>query len=327
MPIIPGGAEDPAERIERLIEHQAPEIRAAFLAAVAQIQNRNTIEAIVEMLESGNTQQLFAAVQPAAEIFATSYGTAVTEAGISTASFLSSEALSDPIAFDRARFNVVQVIQNEQQRLIRIFTQEQNQVIRNALQDGFNRGLNPREQARNIRSTVGLAPVHEQWIANYRSQLEGRLDGLPSRAVLRRQLRDRRFDRSVERALRDGRPLEADRINRMVERYRERMVAFHAEIVGRTEALSAVHQGSRATYEQAIEAGQFTAEELERRWWTARDERVRHSHRLLHDTTRGFNEPWQALGGSLMFPGDPRGPLSETVQCRCSVTIRLRPPS
>ena len=50
----------------------------------------------------------------------------------------------------------------------------------------------------------------------------------------------------------------------MVERYRERYVKYRAEVIGRTEALRAVHAGNYEGYLQAIDEGAINREELQR---------------------------------------------------------------
>lgn len=326
MPVVPGGASDPKRRLERLLAEQEPAIRTAFLLAVQDIRDAQTIDQLAALIEAGRIGDLLDAVRPASEVLAASYGAAVTEAAIDTAAFLTDTALTNRMVFDRARARVFDVIANEQQRLIRIFTSETNQVITETLQDGFTRGINPRQQARQIREAVGLTPYQERVIRNYRAQLAGGRNGAPSRSVFRRALHDKRSNRVIERAIKNAEPLSEDQIDSMVTRYRRRWVNYHAEVVARTEALSAIHQGSDLTYRQAIEDGTLTADQLVRTWVTARDERVRGSHRALNGVTAGFGEGevWRARGGNLRFPGDPSGPLSETAQCRCIVTVRIR---
>jgi HK97 family phage portal protein len=52
-------------------------------------------------------------------------------------------------------------------------------------------------------------------------------------------------------------------------------------------------------------------------WFTALDERVRASHKLMHGLKIPVNQPWVVNGSSLRFPGDPQGAASETINCRC----------
>jgi len=215
---------------------------------------------------------------------------------------------------DRAVFHM----QQERLRYIRGFTAEQRKATRAALTDGIERGLNPRDQARNFRSSVGLTAKQQGAVINYRRLLTN-LDG----DALDRQLRDRRFDRTIARSIREGKPLTRKQIDAMVTRYNERYIKYRSEVIGRTEALRAVHSGNDEMYRQAIDLGEVSPQQLERTWVTARDGRVRDTHSALGGTKRGIDESWETHNGSIRYPGDPDAPSAETIQCRCSLATRI----
>jgi hypothetical protein len=53
-------------------------------------------------------------------------------------------------------------------------------------------------------------------------------------------------------------------------------------------------------------------------WFTALDERVRRTHRVMHGLRVPIGQSWVLGSGStLRFPGDPMGAASETINCRC----------
>ena len=187
--------------------------------------------------------------------------------------------------------------------------------------------MNPREQARLFRNTIGLTESQEQAVRNFRRLLSAGRDGTPSTQALNRALSDGRFDRTVRRAIRQGDILSSAQVERMVDRYRERYVKYRAEVVARTEALRSVHEGTEEMYRQAIELGQFREDQLQRTWVTAGDERVRGSHRALNGEVRGLDGVWEAQGGTLRYPGDPNAPASESISCRCVLSTRVVPPS
>jgi uncharacterized protein with gpF-like domain len=174
--------------------------------------------------------------------------------------------------------------------------------------------------ARSVREQIGLTPRQAQWVENYRAELER-----GSRRALGRELRDRRFDPSVRRAIERGEALDDARINRMVDRYRERFTRYRSEVIARTEALRSVHEGTNEMYQQAIEEGALRADQIVRTWNATQDERTRDSHSTMHGQEVGPDEAFETPTGQLlMYPGDPTAPPSETVQCRCVVTTRLR---
>ena len=226
-------------------------------------------------------------------------------------------ALNVTIGFDVSNWRAVQHLRETRFRLISDITAEQRDAIQQALVEGTARGLNPRQQAVNVRLAIGLTGPQEIAARNYRISLErGSADALD------RELRDRRFDPRVRRAV-AGDPLTRQQIDRMVERYRDRQLRHRARVIAGTEALRAVHAGAHEAYQQAIESGNFSADEVVRTWGTAGDELVRPTHVAANGQRRGLDEPFVVGGARLRYPGDERGPGRETIKCRCVLSVRV----
>ena len=86
------------------------------------------------------------------------------------------------------------------------------------------------------------------------------------------------------------------------------LAGYRAEAIARTEMVGSYNAGSRAV---AVKSGVVLA----RQWLTAGDARTRESHMALNGVrTVSMDDPYP---NGLMFPGDPNGSASETVNCRC----------
>ena len=324
MAVRVGGAQDPAERIERVVSAQEAGFIRAFLSSIDNIIDATTLDELENLLLQGRVDQALSELDAAAAALGNQYGTAFSAAAGDTAQFLSTSALTVTVAFDQTNTRAVSAITANRLRLIREFSQGQRNATRAALQIGIQAGLNPNEQARTFRRSIGLTERQVRAVENYRRLLtQGRAGGLPSEAAIDRALRDVRGDRSVLRAIRDNRPLPAAQVDSLGDRYRNNYIRYRSRVIARTEALRSVHEGTEEMYQQAIDAGQVQADALQRRWNTARDERVRSSHMRLNGEIRGIGEVWQADEGPLRYPGDPDAPASETVQCRCVISTRI----
>lgn len=324
MPVPPEGIRDPASRIHAVINSLEPVFRDAFLDAVRILEDRNSLERLADLLERGAFVEALEALDEIGFELGRASGVALQRSAENAARFLA-QSLSVTIDFDQTNLRAVNAIQNNSLRLITQFTNEQRASVRIALTEGITRGLNPRDQARLIRQSIGLTSNQMRAVSNFERLLQARENGLPSREVLTRALRDGRFDRSIQRAIRTNTPLTVDQITRMVDRYRARFINYRAEVIARTESLRSAHEGSELMYDQAMQQGEFTAEQLVRRWNTARDDRVRDTHQLLEGTTQPVGTPWVTVAGNaLRFPGDPQAPASESVQCRCVISTRIR---
>jgi hypothetical protein len=312
---------DPSSRIEELLNSAEPRIARAFRAAIAQLGDELDLDQIEEMLNRGDLESALRYTQTVAERVGDASLVTFISSGQDTARFLSGLDLGT-IAFNQINVRAVAALQNNNLRLITEFTAEQRQATRLALLDGISRGLNPRDQARNFRDSVGLTERQQAAVINYRRLLSGSAD--EQREALSRELRDKRHDRSVERSISTGAPLSTEQVDKMVERYRQRYIKYRSEVIGRTEALRAVHEGVNEGYEQAIESGKLDRTQLERTWDSSKDGRVRNTHRSLDGQARNWGETWQTANGVLRYPGDPQAPAVETVQCRCLLVTRIK---
>ena len=313
-----------AALIQRLLRTSNRMIRDAFLRAIREVRSQDTLLQIADFLDQGNIEEALRFI----ETIPASVSTAVTFGVVNSgqeASALLSRVLSIPTSFDQTNQRAVSIIRSSRLRLITQFTNEQRIATNLALTDGIERGLNPRAQARNFRDSIGLTAYQQRAVMNYRQLL---LSG--SREALTRRLRDARFDRTVVNAIESGNVLNETQIDRMVNRYQERFIRYRSEVIARTEALRAVHQGTEELYQQAFETGELSPSQLERTWLIAGgtnaqgQSRTRDTHQTMNGQQRPVGEAFiSGAGVSLRYPGDEDAAAEETVQCRCVITTRF----
>lgn len=318
--------DDPAERINRILDTQEVRIARVFRTAIADLKGEIDLEELATLLEQGRVNDALDRLKFAADRLATASNVAFVTSGQSTADFLRNADVAR-IVFDQVNLNAVAAMQATRLELIREFTAEQLRATSLALISGVERGANPIVAARNFRDSIGLTTRQWSHVASYRAALErvGMDDAAASNA-LGRALRDGRGDKSIRAAAQAGRKLSPEKIDWLVERYTQRYVKHRAEVIGRTEALRAVHQGNEEAYRQAIASGELRAEQLSRTWRTRIDGRERDTHELLNGQERDWGETWETVNGVLRYPGDPEAPAVETIQCRCAILTRIRQP-
>lgn len=316
-----GGGVDPYARLEKLIASAEPRYQRRFMEVVRQIRNAVDLEKLEALIKAGRSAEALIEAELTALRLGNLWHTEFVTAGQATAGFLSG-ALNIVIDFNQVNFAAVNAMRLNELRLVTAFNQEMRQATQTALLDGIRAGTNPRAVALEFRDSIGLTPNQVSAVNNYRRMLEN-----GDRQFATRTLRDRRFDSTVLRSIEDDRSLSSSQVGRMVERYREKMLAYRAETISRTEALRSVHEGNRAMYQEAVEGGALDPTELFRTWIPAHDERVRESHRAMDGQRRGLDEAFTSgLGNRLLYPADPSAPAEDTVQCRCGVTTRFKKP-
>lgn len=188
--------------------------------------------------------------------------------------------------------------------------------IRAVLQNAFAMGGHPYVQARTIREGLGLTANQEAAVTNYRSLLLN-----SDRAALSRQLRDRRYDATLNQALGAdrSRALTDDQIDTMVGRYRQRMINMRATTIARTETIRAANAAQNMAWGQAAEAGLFDAKTARRFWFVTPDDRACPVCQAIpedNDEGVGLDEDFDTELGPV--PYAPAHTL-----CRCATYIRF----
>lgn len=90
-----------------------------------------------------------------------------------------------------------------------------------------------------------------------------------------------------------------------------------AVVVARTETMSAVNAGAYAgALRDAEERGELAPMKV---WLATEDERTRPTHKEADGQRTLLSSPFIVGGAQLRFPGDPKGPAQEVIQCRCTV--------
>ena len=215
---------------------------------------------------------------------------------------------------------------------------DEARAVRAILQTGQASGQSARKTALDLigriskqtgkRSggVVGLSGNFAESVANARTQL---LSGNATemKKYLLRARRDRRFDASVESAIRDGRPLKADDVNKIVGRYADRLLVTQAETIAQTYVAEAFNEGRDQAWRQIIERskGRLT---FTKKWKARMDGRERPTHGAMNGQTVQADQPFVSpRGAMLMFPCDSSlgAPLSERARCRCIAEYSMVP--
>jgi|SRR5215813_9063932 len=321
-----------AARLDNLMETWDPALRRAFMESVYNMRDAAQLDLIIRFLEQADIESALRAVNldPVlwlpwdkgirATFEAAGEATAAVVPVIDLAGGFRTEFIfnvRNPAAetwlSTRSSMEIVEILA------------DQRTMIREYLTTGMAAGNNPRTVAldlvgrisadtgRREGGVIGLTQSQMQWVVNYEEEL--RSDN--PLAALSRALRDRRFDSVVRRAAAEDTAIPEAQINAMVRTYTNRAMRYRAETIARTEALTSLHEGQRQALQQAMAAG-INPGSVRYIWRTAGDNRVRDSHAEMEGEVRPEGEPFISGDGNyLEYPGDPKAPPEETINCRC----------
>lgn len=313
------------DRHERSIERE-------FLNAVRVAIRRASLADIEGGVEAQSVERIMMSVALSSAVLSLT-----TEAV--RAAYLAGGAMEAPVArivFDMRNPRAEAWLAEHSSQLVTRITSAQRESIRVALQAGMELGRNPRQTALDIigrvgptgRRTGGIAGLTDQqarFVMNARREL---LSGDPEQMAnyFTRSRRDRRFDALVRRAMNESRPVSAADVDRLADRYSDRLLQTRGNNIARTESLSALSAGREQALRQALDEGAVDQAFVTREWDDTGDGRTRHAHREMGGQKRRPGEPFQSPTGSLlMFPGDTSlgaGP-EDIINCRCHEKIRI----
>lgn len=321
-----------------LLENWWAKIKAAFMRSVRAIIDHAQIGRIAERLERGDIEGAIREVGLDPVHFR-ELDKAIVEAFEDGGKFTAKRipAIRQPdghrvvVQFDVRNPVAERILKEESAKVVREIMDDQRAMIRETLRKAMEAGQNPREAALDLvgrinpvtkqRSggSIGLTQTQAEWVRRYEAELRS----TNPRAALARTLRDIRFDPSVIKAAKNGKPLSDDTIQKMVAAYKNRALRYRAEKIARTESLSALHQAKMEALRQAVEKG-LDPSTITLTWHTAGDKRVRHTHQGMNGQTVKYGEKFTSPSGAkLAHPGDPSAPAAEIISCRCTVSEKI----
>lgn len=310
--------------IERLQEAQVPGIRTAFLSMIERAVRGAPIALIEQAIFSGRFDDIPALLgldsgaytELLEEIRAGYIAGGAMQAEILTAGATAAAQQTIRVRFDVRNPRAEAWLREHSSQLVAYITAEQREAIRQTVEAGTVAGRNPRATALDIvgrinsqtgrreGGIIGLTPNQAQYVANARAEL---LSGDPEtmERYFSRQLRDRRYDRIVRKAISAGKPVSAKDADAILTRYSDRLLRLRGETIARTEALQGFNQAREESIRQAIDAGIADAQQTVKIWRSASDARVRDTHAAMNGQRVTLNAPFRSPSGALLkHPGD-----------------------
>lgn len=325
--------------IEEIKQKYGPRVARAFSDAVRDLRDSVTLKRVIEALDAGDAQRALDMLnideaafsglrQQLAAVFAEIGGVVV--AGVRF----------DPPGETRGviRWNVgnpeaVRALNEWLGTKITQITEDTRNAARVALSEGYAKGHGPRQIALDVVGRVGpngrrsggvlgLSGHQERWVSNMREYLRnGELD-----KVLRMSKRDRRFDRTIRKLLKEGRTPTEAQINKWTGHYSDKLLKLRGDTIARTETASAVEQGRFDAFRQGMDAKGYPYQYAIKEWrHGGGGMRPRVQHVAENETeVRGLDTPFRMPDGTLIqYPHAPETPAKHAINCTCSLLVRM----
>lgn len=295
-------------RVNRKAGSLTPDVAREIFKAFSRIREGLSDAELVRLVTTGQLDKLFdeqlsmarleAAFQPVRDRMRSGI--------VDGVKFFSRDIPKKPgvtIGFDILSPDTITAIRNLETKVVSSMADDVRETVRAYVENGLRDGDSPEKVGRTIKSIIGLPPKQEEIVRSFRSLLEA---GDPD--ALKRQLRDRRFDQTLDKAFAGEKTLSEEQIDKMVTAYRNRAIAQNAQTVARTATGDALKLGQKLAIDSAIDQGIYDRSSLTKRWKGVMDTRERPEHVAMEGETVPYDEPFS---NGEMIPGD------STYNCRC----------
>lgn len=324
------------EILSQLADTWEAALREAWVASINEITASITLKNVIAEIERGNVDGALRLLNIDADRFGR-FERAILNAwdagGIATVDRM--PRLMDPqgnrVVFSWGVRNVPaeQAIRNHAANLVTGIVQDTRAGIREILADGLSRGQNPRQTALGLVGRInrrtglregGLIGLTQQQMRTV-SWIEQALregDAEKLRQYLGLKLRDRRFDRTILKALRDGELVPASTATRIVQQYSNRALKYRGDVLALTETNIALAKARIDAFQQQIDAGKLDAQDVIKTWGRSISREKRVDHLAMVGVSVPFNGKFTLPSGvQCDGPHDPSLPASELVGCKC----------
>lgn len=333
------------KEIEAALERLEPTIRKAFLEAIDQITSAAQMKRLVAAIEAGQIEEAIEALRieqgffsPLNEAIRLAYldGGAIVLAGLRLKDPYSGDAFV--LGFDGRAVRAERWIRDRSSELIVDVIEDQKAMARSVIRAAMEQGEHPRTTALDLVGRmnnatgkreggfIGLHSVSAGAVKNAEKELRA-LDA----NYFTRERRDKRFDGTVRKAIADGKELSEADVQRIVQRYRDRLKKLRGDTIARTEAINALRAGQWEGFEQLVDSGRVRADQITVTWSATMDGRTRHDHRWLNGQTVRMGQFFEPVAGVRMqYPGDlmhstdAKALAGQTISCRCWPEVRIK---
>jgi hypothetical protein len=332
----------PRERFETLVQQFEPRVRAAFMEAIDDIRSNIVLRRVVERLERGDINGAIAALnldeaafRPLEEAIREAYN------GGGVAAVENMPTLRDPeghrvvVRFGVRNLEAETWLREHSTALVTNIVEDQRLAIRSSFEAGLARGDNPTRTAVDVAGkmnrvtgrreggVIGLTSQQASYVDNARRQL---LSGDPDemRAYLERGRRDKRFDRTILKAIREGKPVPREMVDRIVGRYSDGLLKLRADTIGLNETMTALGESKDHAFRQQIARGAVAAQDVTKTWRHTPQEHPRVQHVAMQSQTVRFDKPFVAPDGTMIpYPHAVGVPARHVLGCKCFAEYKI----
>lgn len=324
-----------------LLERYGRSVADAFLRAIDSLRSAAEVARLTAAIEAGQIEEALDALHIDPEAFnevADRLRDAHAESGRATAEAMprrSSDGTALVVRFDGRNPEAEAWLARQSSDLITRLTEEQRQIVREAITEGMRRGQNPRQTAldlvgrinrvtgKRVGGVLGLSGPQAEYVQSARDELASS-DPAVMRNYLTRQRRNKQFDRSVAKAIREARAVDRVIAARAVTAYETQLLRLRGETIAKHETFAALEAAKEQAFRQAVASGKIAETAVTKTWRHFSSRNPRHQHIVMDGQKVGLNGFFIMPDGTVMqYPHDPAAPVRHTAGCLCQADYSI----
>lgn len=314
---------------EEFIKSLEPALARAFLAAMQDVRDGVDYPALMRAIGAGDVPAAIDALDIEQGSFAPY---------IAAAFLLYMRTGAEAARGMRVRFDPTRDADFRQDITGKVaaYVDEQVQAARDYVYSGYADGWSRREIAKGLAGKIGpsgkreggilgLSRAQQSWVDNMRARLESN-DPEQMRAAMKYKERNRNFDKTIKRAIMDGKPLSADKIDEITGKFADKLLRKRATDIASFEATQFAAGAREQSVRQALEKARLPDGAVTKTWHhssiyiNARPDHVG----MSGQTVTGINTPFvMADGVAMRYAHDPRGGAKHNSHCRCRTSYSI----
>jgi len=310
--------------VERLLTRLEPRVAAAFADAIQAARRNVDFAALIEALERGDLNAAIRLLDvPQALLFPLE--DAVRAAYIEGGAMVAVAAPQALIGFGGSSPSAQAWLRELSSVRIQGIREDTLEATRIALEAGREQGMGSREMAtmivgkrvgnRREGGILGLTTQIADSIMTARAKL---LSGDPALMAeyLELKLRDRRYDRTIKKAIAEGRRLTVKEVDAILDAHKSKALAYRGKVIAKNETFQALEAGRYEAVRQALENPDVAKGVC--RWQHNLSQEPRLDHVSMSGTVVEFGQDFVFPDGARMkHPHDPAGGARMNLGCRC----------
>ena len=322
--------------LDRLISRLTPELAAALLASLQDMRDGVDYPALLAAIDAMDIEGIQAALNIEEASFAPYIAAAMVIYMRSGAEMAREIARSGIPTGGRFNPALDAEFRRDLADKVSARTAEQIEAARERVYEGLASGRTRREIAESLAGriskvtgkrtggVIGLSRPQQSWVDTMRERLASG-DPAQMRATLAAKDRDKRYDRTIKVAIRDGKAIPPAKIDEITGKYADRLLRKRATNIASVEVEQFAANAREDAVRQALAKG---GGEAFKAW---RHSSIYINARPDHVEMSGRTVPFEssfimADGVAMRYAHDPRGGARHSLNCRCRTTYAISRP-